>query len=91
MSAWEPSLARKPHAPAAASAPLEPHFACELHSEALSEEIKLLGDLVLAASRVTRHLSEDEVGQILTAHRPTMSHCAAVGAPELQLTSGGVD
>ncbi len=42
-------------------------FACELHDEELSEEIRLLGDLVVAASKVTGHLTQDEVDQILDA------------------------
>ena len=37
----------------------------ELTDEPLSQEIRLLGDLVLAASRVARHLTQDEVDQLL--------------------------
>jgi hypothetical protein len=44
---------------------LDPLFAGELDDEVLSAEITLLGDLVLAATRVARHLTEDEVDQIL--------------------------
>jgi hypothetical protein len=48
---------------------VDSHFARELHDAPLSEEIKLLGDLVLAASGVARHLTQDEVDQILrTGH-----------------------
>jgi hypothetical protein len=46
---------------------LDRDFACELHDEELSEEIRLLGDLVLAASKVTGHLTQNEVDQILDA------------------------
>ncbi len=37
----------------------------ELTDEPLSQEIRLLGDLVLAASRVARHLTQDEVDHVL--------------------------
>ena len=37
----------------------------ELNDDVLSEEIRLLGELVLAASSVTRHLTQDEVDQVL--------------------------
>jgi hypothetical protein len=37
----------------------------ELHDGALSEEIRLLGALVLAASSTTRHLTPDEVDEVL--------------------------
>jgi len=37
----------------------------ELNDPALAEEITLLGELVLAASSVTRHLTESEVDQVL--------------------------
>ena len=36
-----------------------------LTDDALSEEIRLLGELVLAASSVTRHLTQAEVDQVL--------------------------
>ena len=39
--------------------------ASELNDPALAEEITLLGELVLAASSVTRHLTESEVDQVL--------------------------
>lgn len=47
------------------------HPAGELHDENLSQEIELLGDLVLAASRVARHLTPDEIDQILEPPQPT--------------------
>ena len=37
----------------------------ELNDHALAEEIKLLGELVLAASSLTRHLTQVEVDQVL--------------------------
>jgi hypothetical protein len=37
----------------------------ELNDHALAEEITLLGKLVLAASSVTRHLTQSEVDQVL--------------------------
>ena len=37
----------------------------ELHDDALSAEIKLLGALMLAASSATRHLTQAEVDQVL--------------------------
>ena len=37
----------------------------ELHDDALSVEIKLLGALMLAASSATRHLTQAEVDQVL--------------------------
>ena len=37
----------------------------ELNDEALSEEITLLGELVLAASSVSRQLTQAEVDQVL--------------------------
>ena len=50
------------------TAHLGSHFGRELDDEVLSQEIKLLGELVLAASSVTQHLTEDEVDQILRVH-----------------------
>jgi len=47
---------------------LDPHCAHELDDEVLSQEITLLGDLVLAASSATQHLTTDEVDQILELH-----------------------
>jgi len=40
-------------------------FGRELDDEVLSQEITLLGEVVIAASRVTQHLTQDEVDQIL--------------------------
>ncbi len=37
----------------------------ELNDHALAEEITLLGELVLAASSVTRHLTSAEVDHVL--------------------------
>ena len=47
---------------------LDPDFARELDDEVLAQEIKLLGDLVLTASSVTQHLTEDELDQMLGVH-----------------------
>ncbi len=44
---------------------MDSRAADELTDEPLSQEIRLLGDLVLAASRVARHLTQDEVDQVL--------------------------
>ena len=41
------------------------HPARELDDDILAEEIKLLGELVLAASGVSRHLTQNEVDQLL--------------------------
>jgi hypothetical protein len=40
----------------------------ELTDQALDEEIQLLGELVLAASGMTRHLTPEEVDQTLGVH-----------------------
>ncbi len=40
----------------------------ELNDDVLSAEIKLLGELVLAASGVTRRLTQAEVDQVLGVH-----------------------
>jgi hypothetical protein len=40
----------------------------ELNDDVLSAEIKLLGELVLAASGVTRPLTQAEVDQVLGVH-----------------------
>lgn len=42
----------------------------ELDDGPLYEEIELFADLVLAASGVTRHMTEREVDRILQAHQP---------------------
>lgn len=47
---------------------MDPHSFCDLHDEQLWQEIRLLGDLVLAASVLTRHLTQDEVDQVLEKH-----------------------
>jgi hypothetical protein len=44
---------------------VHPQSAGELDDGALSEEIRLLGALVLAASGTTRHLTPDEVDEVL--------------------------
>ena len=67
-------------------APLDREFACELHDEELFEEIRLLGDLVLAASKVTGHLTEDEVDQILMRPRPPEADDAVDGARQMPKT-----
>jgi hypothetical protein len=53
--------------------------ACELHDEALSEEIRLLGAVVLAVSTVGRHLTPREVDQILELGGPTPGQRRAGG------------
>ena len=52
----------------------------DLNDDVLSEEIELLGNLVLAASGVTRRLTQEEVDGVLQldsprAARPRTSHC----------------
>ena len=47
---------------------MDPRGARELDDEVLCQEITLLADVVLAASSVTRPLTEDEVDQILGVH-----------------------
>ena len=42
----------------------------DLHDAALFHEIRLLGALVLAASDVTRHLTTNEVDEVLEAGDP---------------------
>ncbi len=60
---------------------MDSESARELKDEALSEEIRLLGELVLAASSVTRHLTQAEVDQVLdletspTCGGPSTSTC----------------
>lgn len=49
---------------------MQPDSNGELNDETLADEIRLLGDLVLAASRVTRHLTQVEVDQILNVDPP---------------------
>ena len=51
----------------------------ELNDEALAEEIMLLGDLVLAASSVARHLTQDEVDQVLKQDPPTREPLPGAG------------
>ena len=43
----------------------------DLHDAALFHEIRLLGALVLAASDVTRHLTTNEVDEVLEAGDPS--------------------
>ena len=51
----------------------------ELNDETLAEEIKLLGDLVLAASGLTRHLTPREVDKILKLDPPGCGVLPAAG------------
>jgi hypothetical protein len=44
---------------------VEPPSAPELSDDELAREIELLGVLVLAASRSPRHLTQDEVDEVL--------------------------
>jgi len=61
------------------------HSAHELSDDALAEEIRLLGELVLAASSMRRHLTPDEVDRALqlgrsdwgTGDPPQSPGCAA--------------
>jgi hypothetical protein len=50
---------------------VDSHCFGDLHDEALFQEIRLLGDLVVAASRMARHLTQDEVDVILELGQPT--------------------
>jgi hypothetical protein len=43
----------------------------DLNDETLSQEIRLLGDIVVAASRVARHLTQGEIDQVLDLDQPT--------------------
>lgn len=47
---------------------MDPHAAGDLHDETLSDEIRLLGEVVLAASGFSRHLTDDEVDELLHVH-----------------------
>lgn len=49
---------------------MQPDSNQELNDETLAEEIRLLGDLVLPASLVTRHLTQVEVDQVLGLDPP---------------------
>lgn len=56
---------------------MDPNPLCDLHDEQLSQEIRLLGDFVLAASMLTRHLTQDEVDQILEQNHAPGDHFRA--------------
>ena len=58
---------------------MQPDSNRELNDETLADEIRLLGDIVLAASRVTRHLTEVEVDQILNPGPPASEPLPATG------------
>ena len=68
------------------AAPMDSESARMLTDDALSEEIRLLGELVLAASSVTRHLTQAEVDQVLDLEtspacgRPSSSTCPTTGS-----------
>lgn len=49
---------------------MQPFSDRELNDETLADEIRLLGDLVLAASTATRHLTQVEVDRILNPGLP---------------------
>ena len=51
----------------------------ELNDQVLADEIRLLGDLVLAASQVTRHLTQVEVDQVLNLGPPVPEPLPATG------------
>jgi hypothetical protein len=51
----------------------------ELNDKTLADEIRLLGDLVVAASRVTRHLTQAEVDQVLNLDPPVSESLAVTG------------
>lgn len=51
----------------------------ELNDEILADEIRLLGDLVLAASGVTRHLTQTEIDQVLNQGPPAREPLPATG------------
>jgi len=42
----------------------------DLNDKTLADEIRLLGDLMLAASRFTRHLTQGEVDRVLNLDPP---------------------
>ena len=58
---------------------MHPQFAGELDDGALAEEIRLLGALVLAASDARRHLTPDEVDDILELEAPDQERSEASG------------
>lgn len=60
----------------------------ELNDEALSEEITLLGELVLAASSVTRQLTQAEVDQVLELETSTNSRGGPPGCSGQTTRSG---
>ena len=49
---------------------MQPGSNPELNDTTLAGEIRLLGDLMLAASRVTRHLTQAEVDRVLKLDPP---------------------
>jgi hypothetical protein len=49
---------------------VDSNSAGELNDEPLSQEIRLLGELVVAASGTTRRLTQDEVDQLLGLAQP---------------------
>ncbi len=50
-----------------------------LNDEQLEDEIRLVGDLVLAASQHQGHLSQDEVDEVLGLQRPRPRARAVAG------------
>jgi hypothetical protein len=51
----------------------------ELNDRTLADEIRLLGELVVAATRVTRHLTQAEVDGVLDLSPPVSEPGAASG------------
>ena len=58
---------------------MQPDSNPELTGQPLAVEIRLLGDLVLAASQMTRHLTQAELDQVLTSGSPVLELLAATG------------
>jgi hypothetical protein len=59
---------------------VDSYSAGELNDEPLSQEIELLGELVVAASGMTRHLTREEVDQVLGLSGPTPEPPAQTGS-----------
>ena len=58
---------------------MQPDSNPELNDKTLADEITLLGDLVLAASRMTRQLTQVEVDQVLNLGPPVSEPLPATG------------
>jgi len=58
---------------------VQPESKPELNDKTLADEILLWGDLMLAASRVTRHLTQLEVDRVLNLGPPVSEQSPASG------------